>query len=250
MPEFWRIHELQAVVEHALEQVMPAPELSGRVRAVPDARTIRYYTTLGLIDRPAEIRGRTAYYQRRHALQLVSIKRLQAAGMPLDQVQQRLAGASTRKLTELAALPATFFDNLVLPDASQSTSPARAPVDTTTAERGESFWHAPAEVASALPMASPSVAPELAARAEPTPLVSCLRLPVTSDVTLELANIPLQQITPEVSRQLQPALEQLRQELRRLGLVPHSPPSTLAVPTDSSSSPTANGATHEHDADS
>src|SRR5689334_5525485 len=112
MSETWRIEELQAVAELALAAALPAADHSGRVRAVPDARTIRYYTTVGLLDRAAEMRGRTAYYGRRHVLQLVAIKQLQAAGLTLEQVQQKLAGATTRKLVDLAALPADFWDQL------------------------------------------------------------------------------------------------------------------------------------------
>ncbi|MBY0525412.1 MAG: helix-turn-helix domain-containing protein [Gemmataceae bacterium] len=78
---------------------------NGRVRGVPDQRTIRYYTTLGLLDRPAEMRGRTALYGRRHLLQLVAIKRLQANGLSLAEIQQRLLGATDKVLTELARLP-------------------------------------------------------------------------------------------------------------------------------------------------
>ena len=55
----WTIDELSARVALALaDRYEGAP--NGRVRQVPDLRTIRYYTTLGLIDRPAEMRGRTA----------------------------------------------------------------------------------------------------------------------------------------------------------------------------------------------
>ena len=72
------------------------------MRNVPDLRTIRYYTTLGLIDRPAEMRGRTALYSRRHLLQLVAIKRLQARGLSLAQVQEQLLGASDAMLGRLA----------------------------------------------------------------------------------------------------------------------------------------------------
>src|SRR5207244_1724793 len=85
---------------------------SGRVREVPDRRTVRYYTTLGLIDRPAEVRGRTALYSTRHLLQLVAIKRLQARGLPLAEIQSRLVGQTDAALRELArplyqhALPA------------------------------------------------------------------------------------------------------------------------------------------------
>ncbi len=75
-----------------------------RVRDVPDRRTVRYYTTLGLIDRPAQMRGRTALYGRRHLLQLVAIKRLQADGASLHDVQQRLLGLNDAELEKIARL--------------------------------------------------------------------------------------------------------------------------------------------------
>src|SRR5690348_15034744 len=70
------LDELSARVALALADHYEG-QASARVRDVPDVRTIRYYTTLGLIDRPAALRGRTALYGRRHLLQLVAIKRLQ-----------------------------------------------------------------------------------------------------------------------------------------------------------------------------
>ena len=50
------LEELAARVALALAADY-AGQANGRVRDVPDARTIRYYTTLGLIDRPAAMRG-------------------------------------------------------------------------------------------------------------------------------------------------------------------------------------------------
>src|SRR3954452_21484675 len=93
----WTLDELGAEVALALA-VDYDGQASGRVRDVPDRRTIRYYTTLGLIDRPAEMRGRTALYHRRHLLQLVSIKRLQAQGLTLAELQERLLGQSDAAL--------------------------------------------------------------------------------------------------------------------------------------------------------
>ena len=69
----------------------------GRVSPLPDARTVRYYATLGLVDRPA-IQGKAARYARRHLLQVLAIKALQAAGLRLADVQQRLYGRSNREL--------------------------------------------------------------------------------------------------------------------------------------------------------
>jgi DNA-binding transcriptional MerR regulator len=99
----WTIDELTLAVRDALRvRYDGAP--SGRVRDVPDQRTIRYYTTLGLIDRPAEMRGRTALYGRRHLLQLVAIKKLQAQGHSLTEVQQALAGQTDSVLAQVGAL--------------------------------------------------------------------------------------------------------------------------------------------------
>jgi DNA-binding transcriptional MerR regulator len=78
---------------------------NARVTGVPDARLIRWYTTIGLLDRPTIGPGRVARYRMRHLLQVVAIKRLQAQGLPLAQIQQRLAGATEAQLRTVAALP-------------------------------------------------------------------------------------------------------------------------------------------------
>src|SRR5215467_11186889 len=100
----WTIAELGALVARALS-VDYDGQTNGQVRDVPDPRTIRYYTTLGLVDRPAEMRGRTAYYGLRHLMQLAAIKRLQARGLSLAEVQQELLGLSDSALASLARLP-------------------------------------------------------------------------------------------------------------------------------------------------
>src|SRR5260370_36950196 len=99
----WTIEELGAEVARMLSGGTVG-QPNGRTREVPDQRTIRYYTTLGLIDRPAEMRGRTALYGTKHLLQLVAIKRLQAEGLSLAEVQARLAGATPRSLRAIARL--------------------------------------------------------------------------------------------------------------------------------------------------
>jgi len=101
----WTLDELAERVETALT-VDYRGQTSGRVRAVPDRRAIRWYTTIGLIDRPAAHRGRTALYGPRHLLQLVAVKRLQARGLPLVSIQQELAGATDTQLARVARLPA------------------------------------------------------------------------------------------------------------------------------------------------
>jgi DNA-binding transcriptional MerR regulator len=102
----WTLDELAERVDAALA-VGYAGQSSGRVRAVPDRRAIRWYTTIGLIDRPVAHRGRTALYGQRHLLQLVAVKRLQARGLPLVAIQQELAGATDTQLERVASLPAS-----------------------------------------------------------------------------------------------------------------------------------------------
>lgn len=120
--DFWTIDELAAQVALALAtDYAGAP--NGRIRGVPDLRTIRYYTTLGLLDRPAAMRGRTALYGRKHLLQLVAIKRLQAQGLTLVEIQQRLLGKTEQELAEIAQIP----------------GPSAPPTRQHAAERG-SFW--------------------------------------------------------------------------------------------------------------
>lgn len=100
----WTLAQLSAEVAQALAD--NASQANGQVREVPDMRTIRYYTTFGLIDRPARMQGRTALYGERHLLQLVAIKRLQAKGLSLTEIQSRLAGQTDAVLRRLAQLPA------------------------------------------------------------------------------------------------------------------------------------------------
>ena len=100
----WTIDELAQLVGEALG-VDYAGQTNGRVREVPDRRTIRWYTTIGLLDRPAAMRGRTALSGRRHLLQLVAVKRLQADGRTIADVQQALLGADNATLETLAHLP-------------------------------------------------------------------------------------------------------------------------------------------------
>ena len=83
---------------------------SGRVRNLPDARTIRWYQTLGIVDRPAAFHGRTALYARRHVLQLAAIKKLQAAGFSLADVQRGLAGKTDAELARAAGLGLADID--------------------------------------------------------------------------------------------------------------------------------------------
>jgi DNA-binding transcriptional MerR regulator len=103
-PGLWTLDQLTEQVGSALASGYDGAP-SGRVRSVPDQRAIRWYATIGLVDRPAAMRGRTALYGERHLLQLVAIKRRQAAGRSLAEIQAELTGATDTTLRAIAQLP-------------------------------------------------------------------------------------------------------------------------------------------------
>jgi DNA-binding transcriptional MerR regulator len=176
----WTLDELAERVDDALA-VGYAGQSSGRVRAVPDRRAIRWYTTIGLIDRPVAHRGRTALYGPRHLLQLVAVKRLQAKGLPLVAIQQELAGATDTQLARvahpasapvapLAARAPSGGGQQLSPDAPAAPVTAvKRPGAGGRARRG-GFWR---EQPAAFAAAAVPVAP--AAAAGPAAAVATLR---------------------------------------------------------------------------
>ena len=220
MNERWAMKQLVAVVEKALARAPYDGQRSARVRGVPDQRTIRYYTTLGLLDPPAEMRGRTALYGRRHVFQLVAIKRLQSHGLSLSQVQQAMLGVDNRRLSRWAALPTGFWEqaSTVLPAASLSPEALLAPtmpLDSVPPRRQDglrrTFW-----------MSTPSVAnvadksrPDLSASPIPQPAI---HLPVAEGVKLMLEGVDQNRLDQDTIARLTPALEQLAEVLQSLDL--------------------------------
>lgn len=172
----WTLKQLTAQVALALSEA-DVDQHSGRVRDIPNARTIRYYGTLGLVDKPSAFRGRTALYTRRHLLQLVAIKRLQAQGTSLDAIQAQLTGATDAELTQLAKLPEA-------PPARAAPAPSRE----GPSRRLSDFWgHAPAPVAPVEQPPPPAPAAQPPPQPEPTGLESLLQgVPLSPELTLLL----------------------------------------------------------------
>jgi hypothetical protein len=111
---------------------------NGQVRDRPDIRMLRYYSALGLVDRPAEMAGRTALYGDRHLLQVIAVKALQARGASLSDVQRSLVGASEQELRLAAGpgLPAAL--------AAATAAPATAAPATGAPATGAPATGAPA----------------------------------------------------------------------------------------------------------
>jgi DNA-binding transcriptional MerR regulator len=126
---------------------------NGQVRDRPNVRTIRYYGTLGLIDPPAEMTGRTARYGSRHLLQVLAVKVVQARGDSLADAQRILVGASDEELRGAIGpgLPAALAG---VPSPALAASPEGS--DARRAA-GYQFWRtSPALPAAVMPAAGPS----------------------------------------------------------------------------------------------
>ncbi len=134
MPEdaAWTLDELVGRVAAALATAAYPGSPNGRVRELPDRRAVRWYTTTGLVDRPA-MQGRSAIYRTRHLWQIVAVKRLQAQGFSLAEIQAKLAGATDETLRRLADVP-----NVLVTDGPAKQAPAAPRSDRRTR-----FWAEP-----------------------------------------------------------------------------------------------------------
>ena len=99
----WTLPELT----HRIDAILRSEGITqqnGQVAEAPNGRAIRWYQSTGLLRRPVQ-RGRTAYYGPLHLAEVVAIKRLQADGLSLADVQTRLQSLDDVALQALAALP-------------------------------------------------------------------------------------------------------------------------------------------------
>ncbi|AGA27668.1 helix-turn-helix domain-containing protein [Singulisphaera acidiphila] len=202
----WTIDELGSKAAEALAIDYDGPP-NDRIRDVPDRRTIRYYTTLGLIDRAAEIRGRTAYYGPRHLMQLAAIKRLQARGLSLAEVQRQIVGLTSAGLAQLARLPAGM----------KLTPPSMPDPAPLCRSEDRAFWK---EAPAPLTHEKTSEVNSDARAMEAAPPLQGIRLGEEEKATLLLASI--RPVTVEDIEAIRKAAGPLLRLLTRRGLIgPH-----------------------------
>jgi DNA-binding transcriptional MerR regulator len=217
---------------------------NGRVREVPDQRAIRWYASTGLVDRPLGGRGRGARYTARHLLQLVAIKRLQAAGLTLAEIQARLAGAGDETLQIVAEVAPGLLE-AGAPDAgpsdgrtlSSASTPA-GPVECHAAGAPARFWASVPPGSSAVPAAPSRTAAAGESQAPQefsVPTGLGIALPLGNGVVLVLPPVaavagaghaPLE-LTPTQHASVERAWRPLRDLLAVLGLVDNPAPESL-----------------------
>ncbi len=118
----WTLEALADAAGSVLAAMPALGQTDGRVNPRPDLRTLRYYQSVGLLDRSDRDFPRAQGYGYRHLLQVVATKALQATGLPLAQVQLGLVGRTVEEL-EAAIRPA-----LGQPSAPAPTRPRWATI--------------------------------------------------------------------------------------------------------------------------
>jgi DNA-binding transcriptional MerR regulator len=94
------IDELVAVAGDLLRQ-SAVTQTRWKVGQIPDVRTVRFYSSTGLLPKPLDYRGSAALFGYRHLLTLLAIKNLQAQFLPLQEVRKRLAQLDEEGLEQL-----------------------------------------------------------------------------------------------------------------------------------------------------
>jgi DNA-binding transcriptional MerR regulator len=151
------LEELAVTAARLLRRLEVRPG-DGRIAPAPDPRSVRYYQTIGVVDRPARYEGRRAVYGFRHLLQLLAVKQFQQEGHPLHLIQQSLAGCPTTVLEEALANVLSGLGETPRPHAA-AARPSRPDVAASRAS-----GQATQRVAT-----SPSAPPPDALKAAPAP---------------------------------------------------------------------------------
>ncbi|WP_019631957.1 MerR family transcriptional regulator [Actinomadura atramentaria] len=199
MDDTWTIRQLAERAAAVLAADEP-PRANGRVRDVPNERLVRWYTTIGLLDPPLGRRGRVALYGRRHLLQLVAVKRRQAQGRSIAEIQVELAAATDATLAAVAG------------------------IEDGAPEPRERFWAARPDVSSRVPAVLAESAPAPAAGPAP---VRGVRLAPGLTLLLDDADLDRDDLDA-----IAHAAGPLLRELRRRGLLAPDP----AAPSEPSTS--------------
>lgn len=135
----WSLDELVGAANALLPEFLPAaedrPGSASKVREEVNARLVRHYASLGLIDDNTR-EGREARYGLRHLLQLLLVRRLLTEGYPAAVIAKLIAGKGDAELRAL-----------LQGGASVTATPANPALDFLAGVRRR----------AALPPAAPSV---------------------------------------------------------------------------------------------
>jgi DNA-binding transcriptional MerR regulator len=82
----------------------------GTVAEYPNERTVRYYISSGLLTSASEKRGLKSVFGYEHLLKLLTIKKLQADGLPISVIKDLISDKSIEDLEKLFGEEIRVFD--------------------------------------------------------------------------------------------------------------------------------------------
>jgi len=102
-----RKFNIEELVEHAARiiPILVPKQERYKVTDFPDVRTVRFYATRGLIDKPDRYDGQQSIYTFKHLLQLIVIKYLQSQYLTIKKIGQIFEGLSETELLKLINVP-------------------------------------------------------------------------------------------------------------------------------------------------
>lgn len=161
----WDLEAFVQVANDLLPQYLP-PSADNRSRSseAVNPRLVRYYTTQGVLDRPAR-QGREARYTYRHLLQLLVVRRLLVEGYSTTAIQPITIEKSSTDLEALlqggiqitveAANPALAF----LQSIKARKAPSNPPPPSPSSSEPPKLFNQPASSRSASPTGKRSASP-------------------------------------------------------------------------------------------
>lgn len=108
--EFHGVRDLARAAEAVLRSVGTSQE-KGTVAEYPNERTIRYYITEGLLDKAIKSKGVTSVFGYEHLLTLLTIKKLQADGLPISVIKTLIQDRGIDELEKLLGEEVRVFNS-------------------------------------------------------------------------------------------------------------------------------------------
>lgn len=108
--EYQGVKELAEAAERILRNAGPVHK-KGTVAEYPNERTVRYYISSGLLTSSSEKRGLRSVFGYEHLLKLLTIKKLQADGLPISVIKDLISDKSIEDLEKLFGEEIRVFTN-------------------------------------------------------------------------------------------------------------------------------------------
>ena len=151
----WSLDELVAAANALLPEFLPATEQrsgsAGKVREEVNARLIRHYASLGLVDENVR-EGREARYGFRHLLQLLLVRRFLIEGYPAAVIAKLIANKTDAELRAL-----------LQGGTSVSVTPANPALDFLAKVRSRAALPRAGESSMLAPLVAPAAPPAVPA---------------------------------------------------------------------------------------